>query len=243
MMIKEESSQHWGFAGTLIWGVLVAILYMVVQTFTIIVYARFSYGSISDDVLAAMGTDATALSLATIATLFICGLAVCGAIKLKKNANVISYLAIHKIGAPEIRYWSLVTLAFIVASDALTFLLGRPIVPGFMADVYDSADYLWLLVLALVVAAPIFEELFFRGFLYAGLSASFVGPVGAIILSSLGWAAIHLQYDVYGMVTIFVGGLMLGFARLKTNSLFVPMVMHSIMNVVATIETIASATQ
>jgi len=41
----------------------------------------------------------------------------------------------------------------------------------------------------------LFEELFFRGFLFRGLSSSFMGPVGAVLVTSALWALIHTQYD------------------------------------------------
>ena len=89
--------------------------------------------------------------------------------------------------------------------------------------------------------APILEELFFRGFLYSGLSSSFLGPLGTILITSISWAAIHLQYDLYGISTIFVFGLLLGAARLKTHSLIVPVLMHALMNLVATIQAVINA--
>lgn len=128
-------------------------------------------------------------------------------------------------------------IAFIIFSDLLTFFLGKPIVPEFMSSVYTSTESPWILWLAVIAAAPLFEELFFRGFVISGLCSSFVGPVGAILISSVLWTAIHFQYDLYGLVTIFVVGLVLGIARLKTDSILLTIGMHSFMNLVATIET------
>ena len=55
---------------------------------------------------------------------------------------------------------------------------GRAIVPPFVIDAYRSArdsGTIWLLVIALVIAAPLTEEIVFRGFMYRGLAASRVG--------------------------------------------------------------------
>jgi membrane protease YdiL (CAAX protease family) len=57
-----------------------------------------------------------------------------------------------------------------------------------------------------------------------------------LILCSLVWAVVHLQYDVYGIVTIFAGGILLGLAREKTGSITVPMAMHAVWSLVATLE-------
>lgn len=241
MSVQDSSNQKWGFAGTLIWGLLISLLYIIIQVSAVLAYAQINYGNISEELLSELEFDATALSLATISTLIICNMAVCGVIKLKKNSSLKSYLALNRISLSEIRYWVIATIVLIIVFDTLTYFLGKPIVPEFMSEVYNSANHLWLLVIALVVAAPVFEELFFRGFLISGLSSTFIGPIGAILLSSISWAAVHLQYDLYGMFMIFVAGILLGVARLKTNSLFIPILMHATMNMVAIIEAIINA--
>jgi membrane protease YdiL (CAAX protease family) len=55
------------------------------------------------------------------------------------------------------------------------------------------------------------------------------------------WAAVHHQYDLYGIATIFVIGLLLGTARMKTDSVYPGIVMHALMNLIATIQVMARA--
>ena len=104
------------------------------------------------------------------------------------------------------------TLFVLVACwDLLSRALGREITPGFMGDVLKSAQgegALWLLVLAFCVAAPVSEEFLARGFLYRGWSESFLGPAGAIVLSSLAWTVLHMQYDWFFFGEIFSIGLL-----------------------------------
>jgi membrane protease YdiL (CAAX protease family) len=106
-----------------------------------------------------------------------------------------------------------------------------------MVDAYKTASSLPALLFAIVVVAPIFEEIFFRGFLFQGIRYSRLGPIGAIGITSLLWAVIHLQYDIYGMATVFALGLLFGIVRLKTDSIHLLMVMHSFVGLVATMET------
>ena len=47
-----------------------------------------------------------------------------------------------------------------------------------------------------------------------------------------------LQYDLYGVATIFVSGLLLGYARLKTGSLYPTLFLHGLMNLIATVEVV-----
>src|SRR5260370_37550035 len=80
--------------------------------------------------------------------------------------------------------------------DFVSRATGRAVEPGFMGDVLKSAradGALWLLVIAFSVAAPISEAFFARGFLYRVWSASFLGPIGALLPSSLVWHVLHLQ--------------------------------------------------
>jgi hypothetical protein len=90
----------------------------------------------------------------------------------------------------------------------------------------------------LLVAAPLFEELFFRGFLITGLSASALRWYGAVIISSAMWAVIHVQYDLYGMGTVLVLGFILGTARIKSGSVILTMLLHSFTTLVATGEVV-----
>ena len=80
------------------------------------------------------------------------------------------------------------------------------------------------------------EELVFRGFLFEGLRHSRLGNAGAIILASAVWASIHLQYEWFYVGQILVLGLLLGAARLFTRSLVPSILMHALVNGIATLQ-------
>lgn len=136
----------------------------------------------------------------------------------------------------------LVSLVVLVGCwDLLSRALGREITPGFMGDVLKSAQAsgaLWLLVLAFCVAAPISEEFFARGFLYRGWSESFLEPAGAILLSSIAWTGLHLQYDWFFFGEVFSIGLLFGYIRYRTGSTWLTIVLHGLNNLAATLQTI-----
>ena len=135
-----------------------------------------------------------------------------------------------------------VALAALVGCwDLLSRALGREITSGFMGDVLKSAQAsgaLWLLVLAFCVAAPISEEFFARGFLYRGWSESFLRPPGAILLSSIAWTSLHLQYDWFFFGEVFSIGLLFGYIRYRTGSTWLTIVLHGLNNLAATLQTI-----
>jgi len=157
--------------------------------------------------------------------------------KLRKNISVKNYIGFKEPLKREWVQWLLILAAFLFLSDGISLLLHQPIVPPFMVDAYHTASSLPALLFAIVVAAPIFEEIFFRGFLFQGIRYSRLGPIGAIGITSLFWAVIHLQYDIYGIATVFALGLLFGIARLKTDSIHLLMVMHSLVGLAATMET------
>jgi len=93
----------------------------------------------------------------------------------------------------------------------------------------------WVLM---VIVAPVTEELFARGFLYRGWSESFLGPVGAILLSSAVWTALHLQYDWYFFGEVFSIGLLLGYLRYRFHSIWLTIILHGLNNLAAVVQTI-----
>src|SRR5262249_28712354 len=72
----------------------------------------------------------------------------------------------------------------------------------------------WLvpLLMAVVVVGPIGEEIMFRGFLYRGwVRPGFV--VTPVIMLTLLWSAMHMQYDWFGISQVFLTGLVLAWLR------------------------------
>ncbi len=158
---------------------------------------------------------------------------------LRRGISISEYLRFKAVPARELFRCCLALMAFAVLSDGLTALLGRPLVPDVVVESYRTAGFPPLLWLAVVVLAPLNEEIFFRGFLFAGFSRSRVGGWGAILLTSLLWAVIHVQYDWYDAGSIFAAGLLLGYVRRKTNSIIPTIAMHALMNLVATVQVTA----
>ena len=176
------------------------------------------------------------LAISTIIAAPICTALVVLFVKFRKNFPIRNYLCFRKTTKGKFVKWLLFTVIFMVCSETLSHLLNRPVSP-FMINVYKTARFTPALYIALVLMAPVFEEIFFRGFIFQGIRYSRLGTVGAVILTTLGWSILHIQYDTYTIATIIVLGLLLGIARLKSNSIYVPIAMHSLNNLVATIQT------
>jgi len=85
----------------------------------------------------------------------------------------------------------------------------------------------WLAVLAIVVLAPIAEEVFFRGVVFNALLRE-GGRRWAYLGSSALFAVIHLEPVV--MLPLFLLGLALSWVYQRTRNLLAPIVMHATVN-------------
>ncbi|MEB3359679.1 MAG: type II CAAX endopeptidase family protein [Synechococcales bacterium] len=77
------------------------------------------------------------------------------------------------------------------------------------------------------IAAPVFEEFLFRGFLLPSLTR-YLPVWGAIVLSSLIFALAHLSLSEVLPLTVL--GMVLGFVYTRSRSLLSSMVLHSLWN-------------
>ena len=98
----------------------------------------------------------------------------------------------------------------------------------------------WLpaMAFAAIIVAPAGEELMFRGFLFRGFVRSERSAWPAIVVISLLWAALHIQYDWAGMLQIFVVGLFLGWVRWTSGSTLLTFLLHALFNLEGTMETV-----
>jgi membrane protease YdiL (CAAX protease family) len=93
-----------------------------------------------------------------------------------------------------------------------------------------SAGGLVLFLLVAVVMAPLFEEIFFRGFLFRGFAESWGWVVGAIVSAAV-FGLAHLQLDVF--VPLFALGFVLAWAYKRTGSLWTSISLHALFNLLS----------
>jgi membrane protease YdiL (CAAX protease family) len=156
---------------------------------------------------------------------------------IRLRGSVTEYLGLRRMGAGTIATLIGIILVFVLISDAASRLLDKSTGANFQVDAYSTSVLLPLLWISLVVFVPVFEEVIFRGFLFEGFRRSRIGVWGALILTSVIWSSLHIQYDFIQMAVIFVTGLLLGFVRVRTGSLWSTILMHAIFNLVAMAET------
>jgi hypothetical protein len=230
----------WKFWGTALWGLVIFAAMFVGQLAVVAWFVLRREGPF--DMAAAIHVVSSGL---TISVSVIMGLpavlaALWLAIRLSRTPFA-DYLALRWTSWSNLLIGIGALFVLVMGWDLLSRAVGRDAAPGFMMEVLKSAQAdgaLWLLVIAFCVAAPITEEFFARGFLYRGWSESFLGPAGAILLSSLAWTVLHLQYDWFFFGEVFSIGLLLGYLRYRSNSTWLTVILHGLNNLAATLQTL-----
>lgn len=230
----------WKFWGTALWGLFIFAAMFVGQIAVVAWFMLRRDGPI--DVAGAIHVLGGGL---TISLSVIMGLpAVLGAlwIAIRVSGTPFSdYLALRWTSRTNFLIGVVALFVLVMGWDLVSRATGREVEPGFMGEVLKSAradGALWLLVAAFCVAAPVTEEFFARGFLYRGWSESFLGPIGAVILSSMVWTGLHLQYDWFFLGEVFSIGLLLGYLRYRTGSIWLTVVLHGLNNLAATLQSL-----
>jgi membrane protease YdiL (CAAX protease family) len=240
VIVTQRPSRIWKFWGTALWGLFIfAAMFAgqiaVVGWFVLRREGPFDMAS----AIHVVGGGLT-ISLSVIMGLPAVLAALWVAIRVSRTPFA-EYLALRWTAWSNLLIGIVALFVLVMGWDLVSRMTGREVTPGFMGDVLQSAradGALWLLVLAFCVAAPVSEELFARGFLYRGWSESFLGPVGAILLSSMVWTALHLQYDWFFFGEVFSIGLLLGYLRYRSNSTWLTIILHGLNNLAAVVQTL-----
>lgn len=230
------SPQPWGVLGSIAWAAIGIVAWFAVQlavvTGVMIWRETTSPGSVDLQKLAGDGALLAAVTIAAGPAWF--GVAVLAARWRGWRAR--DYLALVTPRRAELAFGFVCMAALLVSFDVMTYVLGRDVVPRFMTEAYltaRNAGSLPLLFLAVVIVAPITEEVAFRGFLYRGLSESWLGVAGTLVVTSAMWTVMHVQYDAFTLGQIFLIGILLGWLRWASGSTLLTIILHVIANGVA----------
>jgi uncharacterized protein len=131
----------------------------------------------------------------------------------------------------------------ILIVDAVTLALGRELVPAFQLQIHRTAAAEGALIslwLALIVVAPVGEELLFRGFLFRGFVREPREALPGILAISLIWSLLHIQYDWFGASQVFALGMLLGYVRLYSGSTTLVILLHMLLNLESVAETVVA---
>ncbi len=146
-----------------------------------------------------------------------------------------SYARLIKIGM--IAFVAYFPIRRIIENISIIFfgLFNLPIKGHEVAKIYPEQTSIFIrmgIILAVTISAPLFEEIFFRGFLYQSLKKA-KGVVFAMLLSAGIFAAFHLQLSVFLAIQILFLGLLMAYLMEKTGSLVPGIVVHFLTNFIS----------
>jgi membrane protease YdiL (CAAX protease family) len=221
----------WGLAATLGLGLLIWYSLELLQA---------ALGTSIDRVLvglrlvhAGQVTKATTFAVVSIVSAALCGALVIAAARLRDGMDARGYLGVGPVSGKELARWLIATIVIVAQTDLVLYLVKGELMPPEWVAVYRSVQSPALFWLALAVATPVFEELLFRGFVFAGIQASRLGGFGAVAITAIVWTMAHGQNDPLEFAMIFIIGVTLGIARLRTGSILTTMSMHMLINLIS----------
>ena len=150
---------------------------------------------------------------------------------LWKRADMRQLLGLKVPRAIEALKWTGIFILLIAAMEALAWL-SPAFRTDFMTRVVGSTTDLLPLLLGAGLMAPLFEEFLLRGLGYGTLRHVMDKHAAVAITAGL-FTLMHLQYEWTVMLLILPLGVVLGYARANTGSIWVPVALHTLNNVVS----------
>jgi membrane protease YdiL (CAAX protease family) len=158
--------------------------------------------------------------------------------KTKSIRTLMNRLSVKKINTKNTAICVSLTLCFYASSELLFAYFGIPeesFMEGFKELLSNPITFALMLISTSIVA-PILEELVFRGWLFNVLRQKNISASLAVIMPSLFFSLIHLQYQhASTFVAIFISGIMFGLFRIKMRSVSYSIMSHAIMNLCVTL--------
>ncbi len=229
-----QGMKPWGYLATLLWAVLV---FVIAQAAAFAALYWWYGGDLRT--VAAQPYGGVVVALVTLVANPI-EIALLAGVAALARWNPAEYLGLVVPQSKDVNLALIWLVALIAGSDAVIYLTNQAIVPPFEIEAFQSARAAgWLPALAIgtVVAAPMGEEILFRGFLFRGWVRSARDAKVAIPIISVIFASLHVQYDIFGMLQILAVGLFLGWIRWRSESTLLTILCHSVLNLESSVET------
>ncbi len=154
-----------------------------------------------------------------------------------KKLSIIDSIRFKTLKYTDVRPIVLFSLGLIVLSDELDRIMQVYIpAPDYIIDLnhlIQPESYLggFLLFFAVVILAPLGEEIIFRGFLQQVLEKQWKDSTRAVLFTALIFSLVHM--NPYWFFQIYILGVFLGFLAWKTKSIIAPLILHGLNNLIA----------
>jgi len=251
--LTDEQTDHRSVAAmtlskTLAWSALIMLLQVIIFYLVIFLFRQFGTGDVPSDQHSvefeggfsledlylsnnlALLENGLFIGFCSIASMLICCPLIFWVVSRNRVPNARSYLGLRGVGLLAFVTWIALTLALGPVYAWLLSIVELPHSSEFMVNLdasrEDTIRSSLIYFFGIGVAAPVFEEFLFRGFILRAAQSTRLGRIGAVVLTALLFAALHVQYDMAGLLFVFFLGVLLGSARVQTGSLYVPLAMH-----------------
>ena len=138
----------------------------------------------------------------------------------------------------KIPIWLLITIILSVAVVLLTSLLGNSVDNSKTESLQQNINLFTILIgiISAGVVSPVYEEIFYRGFIYRWLRVR-LGINWGIVISSLLFTIAHFP-TLNAMPVNFINGVMFAWVYEKTGSVIPGMIVHGVFNTIAVLLTV-----
>ena len=208
-------------------GILLLVIAVIPAT-AIAVGAGHLAGQYREAVTAWIGSHLTGIAI----------IAVVWRMGLRRYGVPVSALGLAPLGLPRVKVVFMTLGALLVsltATAVYAYIIDQIGVdqlspPDVSSDIVFPGPAALLTFQALAVWTPLTEELFFRGFIFAGLSP-LLGVKWAVIASAVVFSLFHLSSGV--LIPVFITGVLLAWLYQKTGTLWPSIVAHAAQNALA----------
>lgn len=192
----------------------------------------FSFGLLSDSAFRArmdqMLYNGDLVARQALWSGIIGSLFILGSVFLWKRRSAVDFLGLRVPHIKRFLPWLGLFILLVVLIEGLA-TLSPTFRTDFMDRVIGSTTNLTLLLIGVGLMAPLFEELLLRGLLFG--SVRYMTDEHTTVAITAGvFALMHLQYNWAIMLLIIPMGMVLGYARSRSRSIWVPVLLHVLNN-------------
>lgn len=150
------------------------------------------------------------------------------AVRLWKRRQTAQFLGLRRPHWKQLLLWLGAFMLLGLLIELLAYL-SPTFRSDFMEKVIGSTTNMVWLVLGVGIIAPLFEEFLVRGLLFGSIRHMFDDHVSVALTAGV-FALMHMQYDAAVMMLILPMGVVLGYARARSGSIWVPVILHVLNN-------------
>ena len=144
-----------------------------------------------------------------------------------QKVSITSIFGLHRFNLNSLKIPLVFYFIYLLSLIILMFFNYYP-KPSNFEQISGSNNILYFFTIAFI--GPVFEELFFRGYIYHQLTKATI-KIRVLVISLL-FSVIHIPESTIMFILLFFLGIILGGARAASGSTFLPILIHMINNII-----------